>query len=65
MPNTDRNGLSISGERGARPGRELAPVRPAAVTFSIEPAQPPTRASPATVSGMSSARITKNCSTSL
>ena len=36
-----------------------------AATCRVSAAQPPTRASPATVSGMSSATITKNCSTSL
>ena len=65
MPNTDRNGLAISVIEV--PGQDESCSGPPgpAVTFSTSPAQPPTRASPAMVSGMSSARITKNCSTSL
>ena len=65
MPNTDRNGLAIS--VSVVPGQDESCSGPPgpAVTFSTRPSQPPTRASPATVSGISSARMTKNCSTSL
>ena len=65
MPSTDRNGsaISVSEVPGQAESSSGSPV--AATTFSCSPLQPPTRASPATVSGMSSARMTKNCSTSL
>lgn len=36
-----------------------------AVRESVRPSQPPTFFSPSTESGISAARITKNCSTSL
>ena len=64
MPTTDQNGLSIPVSGVPGQASSSAPL-PAAMIFSWRPVQPPTRASPPTVSGTSSARITKNCSTSL
>ncbi len=65
MPSTDRNGLAISvrvvpGQADSCSGPGGSPL-----TWALSPSHPPTRASPATVSGISRARMTKNCRTSL
>ena len=64
MPKTDQNGFSIPVSGVPGHAESSAPL-PAAMIFSFSPSQPPTRARPPMVSGTSSARITKNCSTSL
>ncbi len=71
MPITENSGESKP--ESAWPGQDSSccsaggapPFPAAAVILSVRPSQPPTRCRPSSVSGVSAATITKNCSTSL
>ena len=64
MPTTDQNGFSIPVSGVPGQACSSAPL-PAAMIFSWTPVPAADPREPPTVSGTSSARITKNCSTSL